>query len=172
MQLSYERSWGSRSPFTGVRRVVGAVIVGFAVAAALSGDFDVANHAARDKCAGSTSVCIAAGDFAGGFAVAAIIVAALVPLGFWLARIRRRYLPAGMLLPFVVEPLSGVNLVGTVHPVIRYLMAAAIAFGLLGLVAHGLDSSRGGDIGEGCRSQQEVSERPGNGRQQPTVGDS
>jgi hypothetical protein len=146
MQSSYERSWGSRSSFTGVRRVVGAVIVGFAVAALLCGDFDVANRAARDRCAGSTSVCIAAGDFAGGFAVAAVIVAAVVSLGFRLARIRRRYLPAGMLLPFVVEPLSGVNLVGTVHPAICYLVAAAIAFGLLGLVAHGLDTSRGSDI--------------------------
>ena len=146
MQSSHERSWGSRSPLTGVRRVVGAAIAGFAVAAALSGDFDVANHAADNECLGSSAVCIPANYFVGGFLVAALIVATLVSLGFWLAQIRRRYLPAGMLLPFVVEPLSGVNLVGTVHPVIRYLTVTAIAFGLLGLIAHGLDISRGSDV--------------------------
>jgi hypothetical protein len=130
----------------GVRRVVGAAAVGFMVAAALSADFDVANRGARGECERTAEFCLPIGYYAGGFGVAAIIVAALVPLGFRLAGLGRGYIPVGVLLPFVVEKLSGVNLVGTVHPLARYLAATAIAFGLLGLVAHGLESSRGSQV--------------------------
>ena len=138
-----ELGGGSRGLLTGVRRTVGAAVVGFVVAAVLSADFDVANHAAGNQCAGATSVCIPLGYFVGGFVAAAIIVAVLVPLGLWLAGLRRGYLPAGLLLPFVVEQLSGVSLDGTLHPLGRYLAGAAIAFGLLGLIAHALESGRG-----------------------------
>lgn len=132
--------WKGRGLITAARRVFGAAAVGFVIAAALSGDFDVANRGASNECATTSDFCLPVGYIAGGFVVAAIMMAAILPVGFWLARLERGYLIAGFLLPIATEQLSGVNLVGTVHPLWRYLAATAIAFGLLGLVAHALES--------------------------------